>query len=73
MTRYNFTGDSGAIFPSGYLQELQPEVKASRTGALTIGCFLGNITDDLTQINSSWAFDANLPGFDYPTSASAGT
>jgi hypothetical protein len=72
MAEYNFTGDSGAIFPSGYLQDLQLEVEVSSTGALTSGCFLGNTTNYSMQINSSWAFDARLPGFDYPTSASAG-
>jgi hypothetical protein len=72
MAGYNFTGDSGAIFPSGYLQDLQLEVKASSTGALTIGCFLSNTINNLTQINSSWAYDARLPGFNYPTSKSTG-
>ncbi len=73
MAGYNFTGDSSVIFPSGYLQHLHESVAVSGAGQLTSGCFLGNLTDDLTQINSSWAFDATLPGFDYPTSASSGT
>lgn len=72
LAGYNFTGDSGVIFPSGYIQDLQADVTASSSGRLTSGCLLGNLTDDLTQINSSWAFDARLPGFDYPTNASAG-
>jgi hypothetical protein len=73
MAGYNFTADSGVIFSSGYLQDLQANVITSSTGHLTSGCFLGNITDDLTQINSSWAFDARIPGFTYPTNASSGT
>jgi hypothetical protein len=73
MAGYNFTGDSESIFPSGYLQNLQEDVTASSSGHLTSGCFLGNLTDDLTQINSSWAFDARLRGFDYPTNDSSGT
>jgi hypothetical protein len=72
MAGYNFTADSGVIFPSGYLQDLQANVTASSTGHLTSGCFLGSLTDDLTRINSSWAFDARLPGFDYPTNTSSG-
>jgi hypothetical protein len=72
MAGYNFTGDSGVIFPSGFLQNVQADATASSAGRLTSGCFLGNLTDDLTQIHSSWAFDAILPGFDYPTSASSG-
>jgi hypothetical protein len=72
MAGYNFTGDSGVIFPTGFLQNVQADVTASSAGRLTSGCFLGNLTDDLTQIHSSWAFDAILPGFDYPTGASSG-
>jgi hypothetical protein len=72
MVGYNFTGDSAVIFPSGYLQNVQGDVAASSAGRLTSGCFLSNLTGDLTQINSSWAFDATLHGFDYPTSASSG-
>lgn len=73
MAGYNFTGDSGTVFPSGYLQSVQTDVTASATGSLTSGCFLGNLTHDLTQINSSWASEATLPGFDYPTNATSGT
>jgi len=72
MVDYNFTGDSGTVFPSGYLQSIQTDVAVSATGSLTSGCFLGNLTNALTQINSSWASEASIPGFDYPTSPSSG-
>jgi len=72
MRGYNFTGDSGTIFPSGYLQSVQMDVTVSNAGQLTSGCFLGNVTQDLTKVNSSWASEATLAGFDYPTNASSG-
>jgi hypothetical protein len=72
MAGYNFTGDSAVIFPSGNLQEVQADITASSAGQLTSGCLLGNFSNDLTQINSSWAFDATLPGFAYPINASSG-
>lgn len=72
LADYNFTGDSGVIFPTGYLQDLQTDVNESSTGLLTRGCFLSNLTDDLTQNNSSWAFDSISPGVDYPTNISSG-
>jgi hypothetical protein len=73
LADYNFTGDSGVIFPTGYLQDLQTDVNDSSTRLLTRGCFLGNLTDDLTQNNSSWAFDAISPGLGYQTNTSSGT
>jgi len=72
LADYNFTGDSGVIFPAGYLQDLQTDVNGSSTGLLTRGCFLSNLTDDLTQNNSSWAFDALSPDLGYPTNTSSG-
>ncbi len=72
LADYNFTGDSGVIFPTGYLQYPQTDVNESSTGLLTRGCFLSNLTDDLTQNNSSWAFDSISPGLDYQTNVSSG-
>jgi len=75
MSGYNFSGDSGIIFPNGYIQNAQTDIDESSTGQITRGCFLRNSTDDLSlsYVNSSWATDTTLLGFDYPTSASSGT
>ncbi len=74
MAGYNFSGDSGIIFPNGYIQNFQTDVNASSDGQVLSGCFLSNSTDglSLSQRNSSWAVDANLPNFNYPTSLSSG-
>ncbi|KAL5318157.1 hypothetical protein ACEPPN_013216 [Leptodophora sp. 'Broadleaf-Isolate-01'] len=72
MAEYNFTGDSGTIFRDGFIQDLQTDVRATDDGAITSGCFMNNGTDDLAQINSSWAVISTLPSFEYPTAASAG-
>jgi hypothetical protein len=37
MAGYNFTGDSGVIFPTGFLQNVQADVTASSAGRLTSG------------------------------------
>ncbi|KAH9221987.1 hypothetical protein DL95DRAFT_326764 [Leptodontidium sp. 2 PMI_412] len=71
MAEYNFTGDSGTIFRDGFIQDLQTDVRATDDGAITSGCFMNNGTDDLAQINSSWAVISTLPSFEYPTAASA--
>jgi hypothetical protein len=71
MSGYNFTGDETTIFPNGYIQDVQVNVTASSSGGLARGCFFRRNTDELSLINSSWANDVNLPGFDYPTSASS--
>lgn len=68
MSGYNFTGDESTIFPNGYIQDIEKNVTASSSGQLTRGCFFRTDTEDLSQINSSWANDANLPAFDYPVS-----
>jgi hypothetical protein len=68
MTGYNFTGDEPYLFPNGYIQDLAQNVSSSSQGVLTSGCFFQSDTEDLSRINSSWANDANLLGFDYPTS-----
>ncbi|TVY81768.1 Maintenance of telomere capping protein, partial [Lachnellula suecica] len=71
MAGYNFSGDIGTIFPSGYTQTFPPDLTADSTGDLTSGCFMRNSSDDLSNVNSSWAADSNFPGFDYPTTATA--
>jgi hypothetical protein len=67
MAGYNFSADTGTIFPSSYIQDIQADVITDSSGDLTRGCFMHNSTDDLSMINSSWAVDTTLPGFDYPT------
>ena len=66
MTEYNLTGDSEIIFPKGFIQDVQTDLTVGSTGHITQGCFPRNNTDDLSQVNSSWAVDSTLPGFDYP-------
>jgi hypothetical protein len=67
MSGYNFTGDESTVFPNGYIQDLQPNLTASTSDHLTTGCFFQPNTIELSQINSSWANDAKISGFDYPT------
>jgi hypothetical protein len=71
MAGYNFTGDQSTIFPNGYIQDTETNITASISGQLTKGCFFQSNTEDLAQVNSSWANDANLAGFDYPTSTAS--
>ncbi|KUJ10251.1 uncharacterized protein LY89DRAFT_626680 [Mollisia scopiformis] len=71
MSGYNFTLDTGTIFPSGYIQEVQTDLNTTSEGRLTRGCFLRNSTENLAQINSSWAVATDLAGFAYPTGNSS--
>ncbi|KAL2061617.1 hypothetical protein VTL71DRAFT_6994 [Oculimacula yallundae] len=71
MEGYNFTGDSGMIFRDGFIQDLQTDVRAADNGTIIDGCFFRSSTDELAQINSSWAVLDSLPDFGYPTAASA--
>lgn len=66
LSGYNFTADAGMIFSSGYIQDAQTDVNATSDGKLTSGCFLRNSTDNLSQVNSSWAVATDLSGFSYP-------
>ncbi|KAF8863260.1 hypothetical protein BDZ45DRAFT_138206 [Acephala macrosclerotiorum] len=68
ISGYNFSADAGFIFPNGYIQDLQTDINTTSDGRVTHGCFLRNSTDDLSQVNSSWATTANLSDFFYPTS-----
>ena len=70
MVNYNFSGDQSDIFPSGYIRSVQEDV-ASSSGELESGCFFQESTERLAQINSSWATGMNIPGFDYPNSATS--
>jgi hypothetical protein len=72
MAGYNFSGDSGIVFPNGFIQEIQTDIKANDDGQLTTGCFLRNGTNDVSQVNSSWAAATRLSDFKYPVTASAG-
>jgi hypothetical protein len=72
MAGYNFSMDVSTIFPSGYIQDVQTDISVTGSGQLTSGCFLSDTTQLLSEINSSWAMETNLPGFDYPTSATSG-
>lgn len=71
MSGYNFTGDKSTVFPKGYIQSVETNANASSSGQLTKGCFFRSNAEDAAQVNSSWANEANLPGFDYPTSKSS--
>lgn len=71
MARYNFTSDVATIFPNEYIQSAKSDIVAADTGILTSGCFFKDNTDNLTQVNSSWAVGAKLPNFKYPTSTSS--
>jgi hypothetical protein len=71
MSGYNLTGDYSTIFPSGYIQNNQPDTNASSSGQVTQGCFLRNNTAELSLVNSSWATGTGISGFDYPTSPSS--
>ncbi|KAF7956532.1 hypothetical protein EAE96_003868 [Botrytis aclada] len=72
MENYNFSGDAGTIFPSGYLSNPHDQdTFVSADGVVESGCFLVNATEDVSQVNSSWATAANIPGFDYPTNSNS--
>ncbi|KAM0134117.1 hypothetical protein ACHAO1_005805 [Botrytis cinerea] len=72
MENYNFSGDAGTIFPPGYLSNRRDDdTLASADGVIESGCFLVNATEDVSQVNSSWATAANIPGFDYPTDSNS--
>ena len=64
-------GDQGIIYPNGYMQTIESGVNTTSDGQLTSGCFLRSITDDLSTVNSSWATETTLPGFDYPITSTA--
>lgn len=72
MAGYNFSGDTGTIFTEGFIQDVQTDLNTTDEGQLTSGCFFRNHTEDLSNINSSWAVSSNLAGFRYPTTASSG-
>ncbi|KAF7900259.1 uncharacterized protein EAF01_007561 [Botrytis porri] len=68
MEIYDFSRDAGTIFPPGYLSNRRDnDTLVSADGVVESGCFLVNATEDISQVNSSWATTANIPGFDYPT------
>ncbi|PVH83295.1 hypothetical protein DL98DRAFT_513197 [Cadophora sp. DSE1049] len=71
MAGYNFSGDSGTMFTEGFIQDLQTDVRATDDGVLINGCFMKNSTDDVAQVNSSWAVQSDLSGFKYPAAVSA--
>lgn len=51
MANYNFTGDSGIIFPTSYIQDVQTDINATSDGNITRGCYLRNATDNLSISN----------------------
>jgi hypothetical protein len=63
--------DAGTIFPSDYIQDFQTDGTVDASGDLTRGCFMRNNTDDLSQVNASWAVGSNILGFDYPITPTA--
>lgn len=72
MARYNFTQDESTIFPAGYIQDIRTDINVTSTDGISGGCFLRNDTNRVSSTNSSWASDANLTGFDYPTTLTSG-
>ncbi|ESZ98692.1 hypothetical protein SBOR_0930 [Sclerotinia borealis F-4128] len=72
MTKYDFNGDEDTIFSQNYIDNRREnDILASSDGILTSGCFLLNATEQVSQVNSSWATAANIPSFDYPTNSSS--
>ncbi|QSZ33935.1 hypothetical protein DSL72_005514 [Monilinia vaccinii-corymbosi] len=68
MKKYNFDGDADTIFPQGYIDNRHgSNILASSDGMIRSGCLLDNSTENISQINSSWATAGNLPSFEYPT------
>jgi hypothetical protein len=57
MADYNFSGDSGMIFPEGYLSEPRP-IQADSAGQVTSGCFFDSSVTTVSQPNSSWALSS---------------
>ncbi|RDL33645.1 Uncharacterized protein BP5553_08013 [Venustampulla echinocandica] len=68
MAGYDLGNDSKTIFAKDYIQNIRTDFAANSSGGPTIGCFLQS-TDDLSQVNSSWAA-ATIPPSDYPTATS---
>jgi hypothetical protein len=65
MYMYNFTGDYDTIFREGFTQKDQSDVDVTSSGHITSGCFLHNDTVEVIQVNSSWATETTISGFDY--------
>lgn len=59
VASYNFSGDSGTIFPQNAFENNQA-VKYGALGFLDQGCFFNNGTTDVAASNNSWALTANL-------------
>lgn len=73
MASYNFTAEQGVLFSRGYIQEAQNHVAANSEGSVTAGCYFDPAihSSDVSNTNSSWATNALVSGFSYPTSPSA--
>lgn len=71
LSGYNFSADAGIIFPNGYIQDVQTNLNSNSSETLTSGCFQSNATDNLSQINSSWAVGSDLSDFSYPVSTTS--
>lgn len=71
MSRYNFSGDAGTIFDSGYTQNYERNVKVAPDGNVTQGCFYEENHFDVASTNSSWATTSDLPGLMYPANSTA--
>ncbi|KAH0536712.1 hypothetical protein FGG08_006420, partial [Glutinoglossum americanum] len=61
MSRYNFTGDEGTIFPRGELED-ERGVSSVSSGRITGGCVFNPNTTELAKTNSSWAISRALEG-----------
>jgi hypothetical protein len=54
MEEYDFEGDSGNVFPAGYLNSSR-EITIDDAGDVVSGCFYQAGDTTVTQVNSSWA------------------
>ncbi|KAL9092106.1 MAG: hypothetical protein Q9165_004539 [Trypethelium subeluteriae] len=59
LSGYNPDVDSATIFAPDYLQQNRT-TSFSHTGQITSGCFFNPNTQNLSQLNNSWAFSNNI-------------
>ena len=70
MQGYKLDGDSGIVFPSGYIQS-SLKVSGSTLGQVNTGCYFDASETNLAKVNSSWSFSSGVEGFSYPTANTA--
>lgn len=67
---YNFQGDSGTIFPQGYM-EANRDLRITNDGVVDVGCFFDARNSDLASVNSSWSMSSNFSGLNFPIAATS--